>query len=254
VHLIRSGDEYKVKITDFEGPLDLLLHLIRESKLEIKTVKLGEVTAQYLEFLTNAGALNLDLASEFIEVGATLLEIKSRGILPKHDEGDEEEDIELRLRRQLEEYKILKEAAELLKPLENIDRFYKDPAQLKVKYEYVLDNLCMDDLVAAFTKIMYRAEKSNEVVEAKQIKLDRFTVADKIKDIRVRVGAGAVLKFSTLFDADHTKSEMINTFLALLELLKTQVVRAVQSERFGDIEIVKGEGYERNDSGNEDSD
>ena len=220
----------------------MLLHLIRESKLDIKTMKLAEVTGQYLEFLAGE-KIDLDLASEFIEVGATLVEIKARGILPREpDTPEPEEDIEMRLKAQLEEYKLLKEASEQLKNLENVDRFYKDPAQIRPEYKYVLDNLSLDALTAAFTRIMHRIQTSAAPIREKQIQMDRFTVRDKINDIRTRIRTECEIMFFDLFEMDFTKGEMINTFLALLELLKVQEIKAVQQSAFADIKIVKGEG------------
>ena len=241
--IIRANEQYKIKITDFEGPLDLLLHLIRDTKLDIKTVKLAEVTAQFLEFLSQLDSLNMELASEFIEVGATLIEIKARGILPRPADAEEdEEDIEMRLRSQLEEYKLLKEASEQLKTLENVDRFYKEPVEFKPEYVYKLDNLSMDALAQAFARIMHRMQAGAVKIVEKQIRMDRFTVKDKIKDIRLRVKRSDEVMFFDLFEPDFTKSEMINTFLALLELLKNQEIKAIQDSKFADIKIVAGEG------------
>ena len=172
MQLQRAGDNYKVKITDFEGPLDLLLHLIRDAKLDISTVPLSMVTAQYCEFLKDAGSLNLELASEFIEVGATLMEIKSRNILPSETEEEEEEDAEGRLRAQLEEYKLLKEASEKLKGLENVDRFYKEPEQLKPEVKFVLDGLSVDVLVSAFQRVLFNTTQKAAPITEKQIKTD----------------------------------------------------------------------------------
>ena len=108
----RASEEVKVHLTDFDGPIDLLLQLVREHKLDIKTVRLGDMTAQYISFLNELDTLDLDLASEFIEVGAILVEIKSKQILPKPVEEEEEpEDSEALLRQRLEEYALFKDAS-----------------------------------------------------------------------------------------------------------------------------------------------
>jgi len=248
MNLARASDKVRIHITDFEGPLDLLLHLIRESKLDIKTIRLAEVTGQYLEFLNGLESLDLDLASEFIEVGATLIEIKGKQILPRGDaEKVDAEEMERNLLAQIEQYKLLKDASEKLKAIENVDRFYKEPAKLKTEYKFVLDNLSMDGLIAAFQRMMFRVERNAPQIVEASIKLDRFTVKDKIKSIRTLLGLCAEVRFFDLFAGDYTKGEVINTFLALLELLKRQEVRAVQQHRFADINIVKGEEYGRQD-------
>ena len=242
--IIRASNKVKIKITDFDGPLDLLLHLIREQKLDIKTVKLAQVTSQYLEFLNDLENLDLDLASEFIEVGATLIEIKGRNILPKEqDILENPEDAEQRLLAQIEEYKLLKEASEKLKPLENVDRYYKEPVALKTTYKYVLDNLSIDGLIEAFQKVLFKVERSAAPVRETQIRLDRFTVADKIKEVRVLLNYCDSVRFFELFDDDFSRGEVINTFLALLELLKHQEVKVTQEDTFGDIVLMKGESY-----------
>ena len=238
MNLIRANEQYKIKLADFEGPLDLLLFLVRESKLDIKTLHLAEVTGQYLAFLDELDTLDLDLASEFIEVAATLIEIKSRGILPRPVAPEDPEDIEKRLLVQLEEYKLLKEASSQLKTIENVDRFYKEPAEFAPEYKFVLNNLSMDMLTAAFAKIMHRMQAGSATIVERQIHLDRFSVKDKIKDIRTRIKSSGEIMFFNLFEADFTKSEMINTFLALLELLKNGDIKAVQGSIFSDIKIM----------------
>jgi len=237
--IIRANTEYKVTLSDFEGPLDLLLHVIRESKLDIKTVPLASVTSQYLSYLSRLDTLDLDLASEFIEVGTTLVEIKSRQILPKIcEDAETAEEIEERLRAQLEEFKLLKEASLKLKTQENVDRFYKMPTPPKEIIKYTLGDLGMDDLIAAFTRVMHKLEnKTADKIEEKKMRMDRFTVAEKVTSIRDRIKSKEPLTFFALFDEDFTRSEVINTFLALLELLKTGEVVARQDAKFSDIVI-----------------
>jgi len=245
VNFIRANERVKIKITDFDGPLDLLLHLIREQKLDIKTVRLAQVTSQYLEYMNDIETLDLDLASEFIEVGATLIEIKARNILPKESTEEESpEDAEQRLLAQLEEYKLLKEASEKLKILENVDRYYKEPVKLKVEYQYVLDNLNMDELIQAFTKVLFKVERNAVPVRETQIRMDRFTVSDKIREVRGLLLHCERVVFSDLFLMDFTRGEVINTFLALLELLKHQEIKVKQEQQFGDIVLIRGEAYQ----------
>jgi len=225
------------KLQDFEGPLDLLLHLVRETKMEIKFVPLASVTQQFLEYMEQIDAIDFNSATEFIEIAATLVEIKSRGILPKPRIEEDEEDIESKLKAQLEEYKILKEASEKLKEHENVDHFYKTPIELKPEFTWKLDNLSLDVLTEAFSRIMHKMNEKAKSKEHRQIQLDRFTVRDKILDIQSRLKLCKKIMFFELFESDFTKSEMINTFLALLELLKSGEICCCQETKFSDILI-----------------
>jgi len=250
VGLIRANANFNVQLSDFEGPLDLLLHLIRESKLDIKTVPLATVTGQYMELLSGLERLDLDLASEFVEVGATLVDIKTRQILPRPKSESEEEDpevLEARLRAQLEEYQLLKEASEKLKAQENVNRFFRNPEPIKEVIKYRLDNLCMDSLVEAFSRVLHKIERNAAPIVERQVRMDRFTVAEKIRDIKTRLVSGGSMMFSQLFASDFTRGEVINTFLAVLELLKDGQINASQDEKFGDILINKTDKAEVGD-------
>ena len=237
----RTSAEVKVKLADFEGPLDLLLSIIREKKLDIKTVPLASVTAQYMEFLAGLDQLNLDLASEFIEVGATLVEIKSKQILPKPKVEEEEsaEEMEERLRARLEEYALLKEAGEKLREFETIGRFYKPAEPVKEIIKYTMDGVGMDDLMSAFTKMIQRLDRKAPP-PPRMIKMDRFTVSDKMNEVRKRLETEDGFSVFSLLDEESTRSEVINVFLALLELLKQNEIRVVQECKFSDIVIIKG--------------
>lgn len=244
----RANQEVKVHLTDFDGPIDLLLQLVREHKLDIKTVRLGDMTAQYLAYLTELPTLDLEVASEFIEVGAILIEIKSKQILPRPEaEKPELIDEEEQLRQRLAEYALFKDVTEELKTMDNVDRFYRAPAVAKVSTEWKLDGVTFEDLTNAFTAMLARVDKKAAKIDKATIKLDRFTVADKIKDVVGRLRKSASLKFSQLFDADITRSEVINTFLAVLELLKRQLVACRQEQDFGEIEIIKGGAFGNGD-------
>lgn len=244
----RANQEVKVHLTDFDGPIDLLLQLVREHKLDIKTVRLGDMTAQYLAYLTELPALDLEVASEFIEVGAILIEIKSKQILPRPEaEKPELIDEEEQLRQRLAEYALFKDVTEELKTMDNVDRFYRAPAVAKVSTEWKLDGVTFEDLTDAFSAMLARVDKKAAKIDKATIKLDRFTVADKIKDVVGRLRQSSSLKFSQLFDADITRSEVINTFLAVLELLKRQLVACRQEQDFGEIEIIKGGAFGNGD-------
>ena len=246
-------DEYneinsvQFKLDNFEGPLDLLLHLIKKSKMEIEDVELSKITEQYLEIINNLSEVDMDSASEFIELAATLIEIKSKSLLPKLEEDTpDEEDPEYLLKIRLQEYKMLKETTELLKPMENINRFYKNPEPDANKFRYVVKDMNMDMLLDAFTRIMLRVQKSDEKKEEKEIKKEKFTIVQKIASIKDSLIIRKRINFSELFSASICREEIITTFMALLELLKLQEIRVKQTENFADIEISKYEEEEDN--------
>ena len=236
-------DKYKFKLDNFEGPLDLLLHLIKESKMDIADVKLADITEQYLEYMQGLEELDMEKASEFIAVAATLIEIKSKSLLPREQDNQPEDEIdegELLLQR-LKEYKIFKEASEDLKNIEDINKMYKAPDSSVGAPRFVLKDMVLDKLLDAFVAILSKTDEKVVKEEPKKIEKERFTVAEKIISIKNLIREKKHLKFSELFEEDQTKSELINIFLALLELLKLQIVKAVQKSAFEEIEIYENE-------------
>jgi len=235
-------DSVVIKLSQFEGPLDLLLHLIKQAKIDIQDIFISEITEQYLALMDDIDEVDIEKASEFIDMAATLLEIKSKKLLPKPAvvEDQDEEDPEVRLIRQIEEYKLFKEASDKLKIIEDVDRFYKRPDESAGEYRFVLpEKLEVDALIAAFSKLMHKVSVKAEVPAPRKIEKDRFTVAQKIAHIKDTLIEKDKFKFSDLFEDDYSKSEIINTFLAVLELLKGQLIKVVQDNSFDDIQIYK---------------
>lgn len=242
--MLLSSDAYRFKLENFEGPLDLLLHLIKEAKLDIATVKLADITEQYLEYMQDIKNIDMDKASEFITVAATLIEIKSKSVLPVEQEPvpDEEDDEALLLRR-LREYELFKETGKELKAIEDVNKFYRAPGKETEKVKVIIKDMVLDQLLDAFAKVLTREElkKAVENEQPKKIVKDRFTVAEKIISIRNFAKERKRFEFEELFDNEMTKSELINTFLALLELLKLQTIKVIQSGTFGNIVITANE-------------
>ena len=237
-----SANIYKVRIENFEGPLDLLLQIIKDNKMDIETVKLADITEQYLDYIKDIDVLDMENASEFITIAATLIEIKSKSLLPKDPiELPEEEDPEKQLIARLKELKLFQEASAKLQTIENVDRLYKGPDKLANNVRVILKDMILDNLLDAFALMMAKTEKKAIVEEPKTISKDRFTVAEKIISIKNAVREKRIVKFTELFEEDQTKSELVNIFLALLELLKMQFVKAQQSEIFGEIDIIANE-------------
>lgn len=228
----------KFKLENFEGPLDLLLHLIKEAKVEITEVKLADITEQYLEYMSGLDELDLEKASDFIDIAATLIEIKSKSLLPRVEEVlDEEEDPETVLLRQIKEYKLFKETSEKLKEQEDVNKFYKSADETVNDYRYVLKEMNIDGLLNAFAKMLTKVKKEAEAVVPRKIEKDRFTVAEKIISIRQNLQEKRSMHFSEFFEEDYTLSEMINLFSAVLELAKMQEILVKQQATYEDIDI-----------------
>ena len=235
-------DDYKFKLNDFEGPLDLLVHLIKITKIDIRDIFISDITEQYLSMMKEIDDVDIEKASEFIDMSATLLEIKSKHLLPRDDEPVDEEDPEERLFRQIEEHKIFKEQTEKLAKIEDVNSFFKEPDSTVGEFKYELpEKLSLDLLVKAFSDLMQKVSIKAEVVQEKKIVKDKFTVAQKISQIKDVLLSKKEFRFSSLFEEEHTRSEVINTFLALLELLKRQYLTVKQNGLFDDIDIVRND-------------
>ncbi len=230
--------EYSTKLENFEGPLDLLLHLIKEAKIEIKDIFVSEVTEQFLTYMNGLSRLDVDKASEYLNMAATLLEIKSKSILPKIEEFTEEEDEGQALIRQLEEYKMFKEVSEDLKQQENVLRFYKEPDKSVGDVRIVYNDFNLDGLIKAFSKLLMRVDdRKRQQNILKEIPKEVFTVKDKIEEIRAVLLEKESVSFFEMFNHHYTKSELITTFQAMLELLKLQYITVVQNGVFDDITL-----------------
>ncbi len=231
--------DYSTKLDNFEGPLDLLLHLIKEAKIEIKDIFVSQVTSQFLQYMDGLEALDVDKASDYLNMAATLLEIKSKSVLPKIEEfPDDYEDPEQALIRQLEEYKLFKEASEKLKDRENVLRFYKDPDKSVGDVKIVYNDFNLEGLISAFSKLMMRIDdKKRQDNVLKEIPKEVFTVKDKVDQIRTVLLDRKSVSFFEMFPHYYTRTELITTFQAMLELLKLQYITVEQNGVFEDITL-----------------
>ena len=232
-----NSEKLSFKLENFSGPLDLLLALIRKSKLEIEDIEISKLTEQYLEVMKDISNVDMEIASEFIEYAAILIEIKSKKLLPKiNDQEEDPEDSEYMLKLRLREYQMFKEANEKLKELETNDKFYKQPEKEANKVRVVIN---LDLLLDAFVGIMHKVKKVEKSKESKEIAKELFTVEQKIATIKDCMISREKLKFSELFLDSSSKEEVITTFMALLELIKMQFIRVTQDDIFTDIQIEK---------------
>lgn len=234
--------DYKVKLEIFEGPLDLLLYLIKRDELDIYEISLERITRQYLEYLQAFKELNIDVAGEFVVMAANLIYLKSRSLLPVDqqppEEDAEEDDPRWDLIRQLIEYKKFKEAAAQLqvRQLEQERMFVRQAEGMPgaAMPALQLGEVGIFQLINAFQNVIKRIEARENLQE---IFGEHYTVSDKIDWIMRRVSDGVPLRFSELFATMASRVEIVVTFLALLELIRLRQVSATQASPFDEIEI-----------------
>lgn len=243
-----SSTHLTFKLEGFEGPLDLLLHLIHEKNVPIKDVKISEITDQYLKYMEGLSALDMEEATAFLDMTSRLLEIKSRSLLPVEqvEEDEEEIDPETQLKMQLQEYQLFKEAGMNLHEIENVNRFYKQPDKSAGDTRIVFNQFNLDKLLDAFAFILMRT-KDRDNPQEKKINRDRWTVAEKIQFLTNILKDNKEINFFSLFDETYSKLEVITVFMAILELLKFQKIEVVQTERYADI-LIKRKEEEPNES------
>ena len=236
---------YAIKLDVFEGPLDLLLHLIQKDEMDIRDIRIAEITERYLDFLNVMEQLDLDVASEFLLMAATLLYLKSQSILPSI-EPDDQQPVRDReeLVKQLLDYKEFKEASQVLERYSDrreqifgrsieLDTELGDLREFQIK-------ATLFDLLSAFQLATERLEFIDEDTY-EEIDEEPVTVEEKMEFLERMLGDSAQIHFEELFSGFATKVEQIVTFLAILELIRLQRIIAVQSGRFGQIYIVRRE-------------
>ncbi|HET7513061.1 MAG TPA: segregation/condensation protein A [Chthoniobacterales bacterium] len=233
--------EYKVRLEIFEGPLDLLLYLIKRDEIDIYEISLERITQQYLEYLQAFKELNIEVAGEFVVMAANLIYLKSRSLLPVDqqppEEDVEEEDPRWDLIRQLIEYKKFKEAAAQLQTRElEQERIFAriGDGVVPESAPFHLGEVGIFQLINAFQNVIKRLEAREDL---REIFGENFTVSDKIERILQTMAEGKPVKFSQLFARMASRVEVVVTFLALLELIRLKQVRAIQPNEFDEIEI-----------------
>jgi segregation and condensation protein A len=234
-------DNYKVSLEVFEGPLDLLLYLIKKDEVDIYDIPIGRITDQYMEYLNLMKVLDLNIAGDFLVMSATLMLIKSRMLLPvdeRKDESDEdEEDPRWDLVRQLVEYKKFKDAADYLEELElhmeNVFRRESEHVELGTPPEVDLKDASIFDLIAAMNDALGRVQEES----LQEIFAEEYTVGQKVSSLIENLKFATCLCVSDLFGGMSSRQEMVCTFLAVLELIKLNEIVCVQDEHFSDIII-----------------
>lgn len=243
-------NKLEFKLNDFEGPLDLLLHLIEKNKYSIFDIPIVDITEQYLDYVNAMQEEDLDIMSEFLVMAATLISIKAKMLLPKQEEEEEEEeDPRAELVRRLLEYKMYKYASIELKDME-LDagkNYYKQPSIPKEVLEYkeeidpadVIGDVTLNKLNEIFKDIMKRTIDRVDPIRSKfgTIEKEEVRIEDKMEEIKSSMKGLKGINFRTLLEAQASKINVIVTFLAILELMKISEITVRQDELFGDIII-----------------
>lgn len=235
-------DEYRIRLDHFEGPLDLLLHLVRKNEYDIFDIPMAQITSQYLAFLDMMRQLDIEVAGEYLVMSATLARIKSALLLPRpeSEDGDEGPDPREELARQLLEYARYREAAAdfAQRPILGRDVFarkFPSPELDNARRDATYLEVDVFELIEAFRQVLKRVPIDQRV---HMVRPDRFSIRERMSQITVLLGERPSMMFDQLFDPGTTKSEMITTFLAVLELMKMRLVRIFQQERLGPIHIM----------------
>jgi segregation and condensation protein A len=241
----------EVKLTAFEGPLDLLLHLIQKNKVDIYDIPIAMITEQYLEYLEQMRQADLDVMSEFLVMATALLRMKSQMLLPREAEGKVEEDPRTELAQRLMEYKMYKQAASELRKQEELAQksFYKEetlPKEVAVYEPPIIpekiisqQGVTLDQLKEAFELVMRRRKDKVDPIRSQfhEIRQDEVKIEDKISHIQSYMSREKQMSFQGLLEEQMTKVEVVVTFLALLELMKMGDVHVTQKEAGSEILI-----------------
>jgi segregation and condensation protein A len=231
-------EPYRVRLSDvFEGPMDLLVHLIKKNELNVTDIPVGLVTEQYLDYLQWLDAMNVEYASEFVVMAATLAQIKSRMLLPAHGEEDAEEDPRQEIVRPLLEYLKLKSAAEQLaeRPLLGEDTFIRPagPGELAAEGDEEIIKIGLFELIDAFQKVLAALPDQARI----EFSSDTISVKERMTQIADRLEDRGSLTFFELFSDSPSRSEIVVTFLAILEMVKLALISLVQHVNSGVIRI-----------------
>jgi len=237
-------NEYRVQFDVFEGPLDLLLHLVKKQEVDIYQVNLTRIASEFVAYIDQMRELDLEIAGEFLVMAATLIYIKSRELLPADQKPDtqvgeeDEEDPRFELIRRLVEYKKFKDAAAELQSLETrMDQVYEHrstPVVLPDVEPQRREPVSIFDLIQAVSVILKRFNERDDV---REIQADPYTVSEKMASLRILIQEKGRFRFSELFAEARSRSEVVVTFLAMLELTRLRHLQVIQSEDFGEIEV-----------------
>jgi segregation and condensation protein A len=230
-------DALEVFLEAFEGPLDLLLYLIKRQNLDILDIPVAQITEQYMQYVELMKALNFELAAEYLVMAAMLGEIKSRSLLPrpKVEEGEDENDPRAELIRRLQEYERFKKAAEDIDQLPRMERDFWTVQARRPDYtrERADPDVEMRELLLALKDVMHRAD----MFESHHVSREKLSTRERMSDVLDRLRSGEFVPFFTLFKPEEGRAGVVVTFIAILELIKSSLVEIIQSEPFAPLHL-----------------
>jgi segregation and condensation protein A len=228
-------DALEVFLETFEGPLDLLLYLIRKQNLDILNIPIAEITRQYMQYVELMRNMNLDLAAEYLVMAALLAEIKSRMLLPRHETIEDDDDPRAELIRRLQEYERFKQAATDISelPRQERDHFPANIKAIRKKNQQIHPDIALKDLVLAFQDILKRVDLKTH----HQISRESLSVRERMSHVLAQLKGDNFTEFQSLFTLKEGRLGVVVSFLAILELLKSQLIDIVQAETYAPIYI-----------------
>lgn len=237
--MAESSDELSIKIGEFAGPLDLLLYLIKQEQANIFDIPIARITDEYLRFIRLMKSLDIAVAADFLVMASTLIEIKSKMLLPRDPtaeaEGDEIEDPRQELVDRLLEYEKYKSAAQMLYEKTTIEQAVFPRGKIESDDDNAEISATVFDLLTVFQKIV--ARRADEI--KMEIQREEISLADMIKDLKRRIFEQGELSLLTFFEEMHTKRELVTAFIAILEIVRTETVKLIQKQTFGDVILRK---------------
>ena len=230
-------DALEVFLEAFEGPLDLLLYLIKRQNLDILDIPVAQITEQYMQYVELMKALNFELAAEYLVMAAMLGEIKSRSLLPrpKVEDGEDDEDPRAELIRRLQEYERFKKAAEDIEALPRMERDFWEVKAKRPDYtrERAEPDVDLKELLLALKDVMHRAD----MFESHHVSREKLSTRERMSDVLDRLRSGEFVPFFTLFRPEEGRAGVVVTFIAILELIKSSLVEVIQSEPFAPLHL-----------------
>lgn len=237
--------KYKIELESFEGPMDLLLHLISEAKIDIYDIPINIITDQFLDYINKMEELNLEITSEFLVMAATLIEIKSKMLLPKKtvENGEEEVDPREELISRLIEYKKYRDISDRLKSLESRQAkvYYKPREEIEFEEELELEDMKVDFLLKSISNIIKNRTRAEQKLAINEIQREEYSLDQCMNIVQVKINKEKDFKFTELLSLNTTREEIITFFLSILELAKIKLLTIKQEVDFSDLIIKRRE-------------